>query len=44
MTVILITHNSALAPMADRLIRFKNGKVLEEKIQKNPIPIAKIEW
>ncbi|RGB63870.1 MULTISPECIES: ABC transporter ATP-binding protein [unclassified Amedibacterium] len=44
MTVILITHNSALAPMADRLIRFKNGKVLEEKIQKNPIPIANIEW
>lgn len=44
MTVILITHNSALAPMADRLIRFKNGKVLEEKVQDNPIPIADIEW
>lgn len=44
MTVILITHNSALAPMADRLIRFKNGKVLEEKVQENPIPIADIEW
>lgn len=44
MTVILITHNSALAPMADRLIRFKNGKVLEEKTQNNPIPIADIEW
>lgn len=44
MTVILITHNSALAPMADRLIRFKNGMVLEETLQEHPTPIADIEW
>ena len=44
MTVVLITHNSAIAPMADRLIRFKSGKVTEEKINQNPVPIEKIEW
>ena len=36
--------NSAIAPMADRLIRFKSGKVTEEKINQNPVPIEKIEW
>jgi len=43
-TVLLITHNSALAPMADRLIRFKSGKVTEMKRNENPTPIAQIEW
>ena len=43
-TVLLITHNSALAPMADRLIRFKSGKVVEITENLNPIPIAEIEW
>ena len=43
-TVILITHNSALAPMADRLIRFKSGKVVEITRNENPTPIADIEW
>ena len=43
-TVLLITHNSALAPMADRLIRFKSGKVIEMTTNTNPIPIAEIEW
>ena len=43
-TVLLITHNSALAPMADRLIRFKSGKVLEMTTNANPTPIAEIEW
>ena len=43
-TVILITHNSALAPMADRLIRFKSGKVVEITENLNPTPIAEIEW
>ena len=44
MTVVLITHNSAIAPMADRLIRFKSGKVTEEKINQNPEQNKKIEW
>lgn len=43
-TVILITHNSAIAPMADRVIHIKNGKV--SKILKNdhPVPVETIEW
>lgn len=44
MTVIIITHNSALAPMADRLIRFKSGQVIEEKVNQSPTPISEIEW
>ena len=43
-TVIIITHNSALAPMADRLIRFKSGKVVSETMQPEPQPIEQIEW
>ena len=43
-TVLLITHNSALAPMADRLIRFKNGEVIEMTTNPDPTPIAEIEW
>ena len=43
-TVIIITHNSALAPMADRLIRFKSGKVTEMTLNEHPTPIAQIEW
>lgn len=44
MTVLIITHNSALAPMADRLIRLKNGRVSEEKENPDPTPISEIEW
>ena len=44
MTVIVITHNSALAPMADRLIRIKNGKVSDMKLNDNPVSIDEIEW
>lgn len=43
-TVLIITHNSALAPMADRLIRFKSGKVIEMTVNDDPTPIAEIEW
>ena len=43
-TVIIITHNSAIAPMADRLIRFKSGKVIEITKNDNPVSIADIEW
>lgn len=44
MTVIIITHNSALAPMADRVIRFRSGKVTEITKNASPIPVEKIEW
>ena len=43
-TVIVITHNSALAPMADRLIRFKSGRVTSMETNACPTPIADIEW
>ena len=44
MTVIVITHNSALAGMADRVIHLKNGKVNGVEINENPQPIEEIEW
>ena len=44
MTVIIITHNSALAPMADRLIKIKNGKVSSMVTNDNPQSIDSIEW
>lgn len=44
MTVLIITHNGALAPMADRIIRFKNGSVESMEINPNPKPIEEIEW
>ena len=43
-TVIVITHNSALTPMADRVIRIRNGTVAEEVLQANPTPVEQIEW
>lgn len=44
MTVIIITHNSALTPMADRVIHFKNGTAFDIQQNANPLPIEEIEW
>lgn len=44
MTVVIITHNQAIAPMADKIIQFKNGKAIEVKKNENVVPIEKIEW
>ena len=44
MTVIIITHNQALAPMADRLIHIKNGQVARIESNENPTSIDEIEW
>lgn len=44
MTVIVITHNQALAPMADRLIHIKNGQVSHMETNENPMLIDEIEW
>ncbi len=44
MTVIIITHNSALTPMADRVIHFKNGTAYDIQQNANPMPISEIEW
>ncbi|MBE6715880.1 MAG: ABC transporter ATP-binding protein [Ruminococcaceae bacterium] len=44
MTVIIITHNTALTPMADRVITMRNGKVHRIAINDNPLPVDRIEW
>lgn len=44
MTVIVITHNSALTPMADKIVKIKNGQVDKILINENPAPVEQIEW
>ena len=44
MTVIVITHNQAITPMADRIISIKNGKVHSIKMNENKVSVDKIEW
>ena len=43
-TVIIITHNQAIAPMADRNIRIKSGRILSNDINRHVVPIEEIEW
>ena len=43
-TVMIITHNQAIAPMADRILRIKSGRVEKNEINKSPVPIDEIEW
>lgn len=44
MTVIVITHNSAIAPMADRIIHIKNGRVSGMELNAHPVSVETIEW
>lgn len=44
MTVIVITHNLAIAPMGDKVIKVRNGKVESQEINENPTPVERIEW
>lgn len=44
MTVIIITHNLALTPMGDKVIKVKNGKIESVVINENPTPVERIEW
>ena len=44
MTVIIITHNSAIAPIADKIIRFKNGKAESTTINEHPQKVEDINW
>ena len=44
MTVVVITHNSAIAPMADRIIKIRNGRVSEMKQNEHPVSVETIEW
>ena len=43
-TVIIITHNSALTAMADRVIRVRSGKIASNEVNANPLPVEEIEW
>lgn len=44
MTVVIITHNQAITPMADRIIKVKNGTVVSVEINENIVPVENIEW
>ena len=44
MTVVVITHNTALTPMADRVIHIKNGRVEKMLLNDHPTPVEEIEW
>ncbi|MEE1247470.1 MAG: ABC transporter ATP-binding protein [Acutalibacteraceae bacterium] len=44
MTVLIITHNSAIAPIADRVLTMKSGKISKIEINETPMPIERIEW
>lgn len=44
MTVIIITHNSALTAMADRVVQVKNGTVVSQAVNPAPVPVEEIEW
>ena len=43
-TVVVITHNTALTPMADRVIHIKNGQVAAIELNEHPTPVEEIEW
>ena len=43
-TVVVITHNQAIAPMADRVIKINDGTVSSQELNAQPIPIQDIEW
>ena len=44
MTVVIITHNSALTAMADRVIKVKNGQIASVKKNDHVVPVEEIEW
>ena len=44
MTVVVITHNTAIAPMADKVIQIKNGRVDNIEVHQTPVPVEEIEW
>lgn len=43
-TVLMITHNSAIAPMADRILRIQSGKIISDEVNDNPEKADEIEW
>lgn len=43
-TVVVITHNTAIAQMADRVVRLRSGRIVEVSVQASPLPPEKIQW
>lgn len=43
-TVIIITHNSLIKPMADEVIELKDGRILKSYTNENPVPVEELEW
>lgn len=43
-TIIIVTHNSAIANAADRILKLRDGKIVDDQINSNPLPIDQIEW
>ncbi len=44
MTVVIVTHNSAIVPMGDKVIKIRNGKVEDIILNDEPVPVERIEW
>ena len=44
MTVIVITHNQAIVPMADRIMKVRNGQIVSEEKNPSPVPVEEIDW
>lgn len=44
MTVVIVTHNSALCAMADKVIKMKSGRIVSQEINRAPVPVEDIEW
>ena len=44
MTVVIITHNTAISAMADKVIHFRSGRVYNSTDNPRPLPVAEIEW
>ena len=42
--LIVITHNTALTAMADRIIQVKSGQILSNQVNEHPVPVQEIEW
>ena len=44
MTVLIITHNNAISPMADRVVSMRSGRISKIEINETPMPVERIEW
>jgi putative ABC transport system ATP-binding protein len=43
-TVIVITHNSDIASMADRVIKMRSGRIIDDRVNENPMAVEEIKW